>query len=154
MIKNMFIMVSNFVYPDQKDKSLQGRIGPETWNKHISWSNLCISLLDCACAQPSKGMRTVDTPCQDETHFQFVEKGPYVYREERQYVNVEFSGTRMSYQTKLKQTFDSVLTRKECGATCTETDDVRTQHFFSLAGIVTVCHRPVFPSEAAVTVRR
>ena len=55
---------------------------------------------------------------------QFVEKGPYVYREERQHVNVAFSGTRMSYQVKLKQTYADDVTRRECGENCIETDKV------------------------------
>ena len=55
---------------------------------------------------------------------QFVEKGPYVYREERQHVNVAFSGTRMSYQVKLKQTYADDVTRRECGENCMETDKV------------------------------
>lgn len=45
-------------------------------------------------------------------------------------MNVEFSGTRMSYQTKLKQTFDATLTNSECGTTCTETDNVNISFFF------------------------
>ena len=83
--------------------------------------------------QTGLDMRNVYEPWQvlsNDTYFQFVERGPYVYKEERQYVNVEFSGTRMSYQTKLKQTFDATLTHSECGTSCTETDNVKMSFFF------------------------